>query len=515
MSPRRPTRRSPTTLHSLNAAQSLWREGRFDDALRKYADAVRESPRDANVLIQAARAYGARNRREQSDALLETALRSGAQRADVQIAVAETHQMFGRIAEAERAYRRACRLAATSAAQLELARICERRHALDEAAELVDAILRAEPRSAAALMLRARIERRRGEFGQAETTIRHIIADQRIPPQTLAEAYGELSELFDATARYDDAWDAILAGKRIQLERDRAAWDAAQFVLARCQKLIESLTATQLQRWSAASGAVVPQRLALLTGFPRSGTTLLERALDAHPDIIAAEEKEIFSAEIFPLLGAGRAPTTPISQILDDVPLATITEARRRYRDATAGTLPEPIRNRLLIDKNPAMNLMIPPFRRVFPELKLVVALRDPRDVVLSCFLRILPLNPVSVCFLTPQRAADRYALDISSWLKMREMIDDWIEVRYEDTVVDLPLQVRRVLSLLEIEWDDNVLNYREHAKQRFVASPTYEAVGKPVFTTSLGRWQNYHRQLAPVLERLEPLVESLGYQNG
>ena len=49
--------------------------------------------------------------------------------------------------------------------------------------------------------------------------------------------------------------------------------------------------------------------------------------------------------------------------------------------------LGEPIGGRLHLDKNPAMNLMIPPMRRVFPELKLIVALRDPRDVIVSCFL--------------------------------------------------------------------------------------------------------------------------------
>ncbi len=174
--------------------------------------------------------------------------------------------------------------------------------------------------------------------------------------------------------------------------------------------------------------------------------------------------------------------------------------------------LGEPIGTRLHLDKNPAVNLMIPALRRVFPEIKLIVALRDPRDVIVSCFLRYLPITPVSVCFLTLDRAIDRFALDMGAWLKMRDMIGDWIEVHYEDTVRDLAREARRVLEALALPWDDAVLNYRDRAKRKPVRSPSYEEVARPIFTNSIGRWQNYERHLAPVTAKLAPLIKSLGY---
>lgn len=165
------------------------------------------------------------------------------------------------------------------------------------------------------------------------------------------------------------------------------------------------------------------------------------------------------------------------------------------------------------LDKNPAMNLLIPAMKRIFPELKLVVALRDPRDVVVSCFLRYLPINPVSVCFLTLERTADRYRLDLDAWLKMREMTGDWVEVRYENVVADLPREARRTLSALEVPWDESILEYRTRAATKPVRSPSYEEISRPLFTTSIGRWQNYQRQMAPVLSALDPLVAALGYE--
>ena len=67
--------------------------------------------------------------------------------------------------------------------------------------------------------------------------------------------------------------------------------------------------------------------------------------------------------------------------------------------------LGQPIQGRLLIDKNPSLTFLIPALVRVFPELKLLVALRDPRDVVLSCFMQsFVPLGQVTAAYLTPGR---------------------------------------------------------------------------------------------------------------
>jgi hypothetical protein len=329
----------------------------------------------------------------------------------------------------------------------------------------------------------------------------------------VAQAHGELCLLLDASGEYDAAWNAALECKEILLGHEQAAWHAAQFVLARCERMIEALSRESFQRWRWTPDEDSPLRLALLTGFPRTGTTLLEQVLDAHPQVVSSEEKEVFSAEIFPRLGAGRPADAPIVPLLDELTREQIGAARLSYFEAMEATLGEPISSRLHLDKNPAMNLMIPAMRRIFPELKLVIALRDPRDVIVSCFLRYLPVNPVSVCFLTLERTVDRYQLDMGAWLKIRDMIDGWVELRYEQIVADLRQETARVLAALQLPWDDGVLAYRQRIGHKLVHSPTYEEVARPVFTSSIGRWQNYQRQLEPVLEKLAPLIQELGYE--
>ena len=250
----------------------------------------------------------------------------------------------------------------------------------------------------------------------------------------------------------------------------------------------------------------------MLTGFPRSGTTLLEQVLDAHPAVASVEEAEAFSDEALLWLSDGQPPESPVLQLLDDQPQARIADARERYLRAMEALVGASLDGRLLVDKNPALNLLIPAMRRVFPEMRIIMALRDPRDVVASCFLRRLPINPVSVWYLTLERTVQRYLIDMSAWLKLRELIDGWVEVRYEQTVADLPAEAARMLAALELPWDDAVLAYRERAETRPVFSPTYEAVAKPLYASSIGRWRHYERHLAPVLETLAPIVKALGY---
>jgi len=175
--------------------------------------------------------------------------------------------------------------------------------------------------------------------------------------------------------------------------------------------------------------------------------------------------------------------------------------------------LRQPINGRLLVDKNPEMTNLLPLVARAFPEMKIIFALRDPRDVVISCFTQQLPLNAVSVHYLSLESAAKKYAATMHHWQKIRGMLrNPWIEVRYEDMVADLEGQARRLLEFLELPWDESVLEYHRRAQQKHVHSPTYEAVTKPVYSSSVARWRNYATQLEPYLEILQPYVEAFGY---
>jgi hypothetical protein len=275
----------------------------------------------------------------------------------------------------------------------------------------------------------------------------------------------------------------------------------------------DAVSAEHFRRWAEGGQVLAPQKVALLTGFPRSGTTLLEQVLDSHPGVVSSDEREAFARDIFPALWMSPATRSPTIAALDAVPAERLAAQRERYLAYMAAALNQVIGDRVHLDKNPPFTLLIPAMFRLFPEIKLLVALRDPRDVVLSCFMQYLPLNTNSVCYLTLERAAERYAFDMAAWRRFREILPScWLEIRYEDTVANLEQEARRTLDFLELPWNPEVLNYRERLKSKAVASPTYEAVSKPLYASSIGRWRHYAKYLEPCLDRLRPFVEAFDY---
>ena len=306
--------------------------------------------------------------------------------------------------------------------------------------------------------------------------------------------------------------DAIEACKQLQRTNEDRHLRASKRAEEKITNLLGDLTGEHLKRWRAEQQSP-PHPTALLTGFPRSGTTLLEQLLDAHSGIVSSEERDFLGKELMWRVTAKQG-TKSMVDVIDSLRPAQIDEQRGRYFESMEYLLGEPIGDRVHLDKNPAYNPTLPLMLRVLPETRVVVALRDPRDVVLSCYLRYLPLNAISVRFLTPERTAERYALDMRAWLRLRSMIETpWCEVRYEDTVADPAAQASRVFDTLGLAWEDDVLRYRERlGRERQVTSPTYEAVAEPIYTRSIERWRHYERLLEPALPVLEPFIAEFSY---
>jgi hypothetical protein len=150
---------------------------------------------------------------------------------------------------------------------------------------------------------------------------------------------------------------------------------------------------------------------------------------------------------------------------------------------------------------------------RLFPESRFVFALRDPRDVVVSAYLRYFPLNEFSAGFLTWGSTCLLYAHEMSVWLRMRRMMkDNWIEVRYEDSVEDIEQQATRVFKFLGLHSETAVTKYRDKMTDKVINSPSHAEARQSIYRHAIGRWKNYQKHLEPYLGRLEPFVDALGY---
>ncbi len=501
-------------LPELRRARALWGLNRFDEALKLFEDAVRQHPQNLVALTDASRALGARFEISRAEAMLDRMMKLGAQRPDILHLAGQSYRMIFRPEKAMECFQRV--LAMTQAipdAYLELAILYERRHRIEEAHTLIEDCLRAAPDYLEPQLFKARLLRRMKEEGASEALLRQLGGNEQAHPLARAQAWAEIAQQHDRRQDYESAMQAMRKCKAILQEREAGMHRQAETVMQHLRGLVESLTPAHFQRWGEAGRAFPARKLAVLAGFPRTGTTLLEQVLDAHSGVVSSDEREAFARDIFPAMWLTPATPMPTAEAFDAIPLARLAGLRDRYLGYMEAALNEPIGDRVHLDKNPTLTVVLPGFLRLFPETRLLIALRDPRDVVVSCFMQYLPLNANSVCFLTLERTAQRYANDMAMWRKLRSLIaSPWIEVRYEDAVSNLEKEARRVLDFLGLGWEPDVLNYRERLRGRAVASPTYEAVSQPLYTRAIGRWKNYQRFLEPWLPLLQPSLDALDY---
>ncbi len=464
-----------------------------------------------------ARAYALRYRYAEAEKLADLARSLYPDDAHLQQMLGRSYLQIQQFDRAIACYRRSLELAPSSperpATLLELAKMHERLHDLDSARRCAEEALALAPRFAMARYVLATIDRRAGDVKRAEEGWRQLIESKTAPPGVIADSWYDLAALLDAAGRYAEAFDALTRAKAIFRQAAGPNLEDAAAIASTGRKTFAAITPEHCQRWSEAAGELnrLPGGLALLTSHPRSGTTLLEQVLDSHPGAVSADELQIMAELVYVALGRTAPSDVSVIDALDRATSDDLNRVRQVYWSTMEGALREPLGERLLLDKNPELTMLLPLVARVFPEMRIIFALRDPRDVVVSCFMQRLPLNAVSVNYLSLEGTAKKYAATMNAWLKIRDMLKNrWIEVRYEDTVADIERQARTVLDFLDLPWDERVLEYHRRAQHKHVHSPTYEAVTRPVYSSSIGRWRNYAAQLEPHMEILRPSSKPL-----
>jgi hypothetical protein len=235
--------------------------------------------------------------------------------------------------------------------------------------------------------------------------------------------------------------------------------------------------------------------------------------LDAHPGILAFDEPMAFGQEVMRNVPPPPAEGDVQLRVLDSLTPADRKNLRQRYVKSLLREVPDNPEARVLLDKNPSPTMLLPLWLRVFPELKVIIALRDPRDVVISCYFLNIMLNETNANFLSLERTAKHYDDLMGIWLRMRELGGfDWIESRYEDVVNDLENEGRKVTAFLGQSWHPDQGRYQETARKKFLFAPTYHDVTKPIYRGAMGRWKHYVEALEPVQARLAPYCAAFGY---
>jgi hypothetical protein len=170
---------------------------------------------------------------------------------------------------------------------------------------------------------------------------------------------------------------------------------------------------------------------------------------------------------------------------------------------------------KLVIDKNPLSMIRMPLIHRLFPDAKIILAMRHPCDVVLSCFMQNFKPTEAMSSFLDLTNAARAYDRIFAYWEKSCEIFPLATHMlRYEAMVDDVEAEVRPLFEFLGLDWEAQVLDHQTTAKNRgFIRTPSYAQVTEKIYSSASGRWQRYRSQMTEILPILEPWIERFGYR--
>ncbi|VAX42875.1 FIG00446558: hypothetical protein, partial [hydrothermal vent metagenome] len=401
-----------------------------------------------------------------------------------------------------------------------LAGVLEHQNRLDDATEIARRVLELDAGNDAALGMLARSLRAAGRYDEAFAVLKPVIDQEPTPERIMI-----LAPIYLATKRFDDCLHLIeslldshdlptptkastiflLAEAHAGLgDRERAflAYQRANALYPasfnrerfeqRYDQIRDAFTPDTLHASPRAN--LDASRCVFIVGMPRSGTSLIEQILDAHPRAHGCGEL-IELSHIIDGLAEQQHAKAPAC--LANLSQSELTKAGNRYLDHITSHAPDAD---LLIDKLPHNFEYLGLIHRMLPGAHIIHCTRNPIDTCLSCYF-------------TPLSIWHAYSNDLTNlgfaYAQYTNLMQYWqdtcclpcLDVQYESVITDIEAQARRILGFVGLPWNDACLRFYEST--RTVTTASVDQVRQPIYTSSVERWRQYEHHLAPLIDAL------------
>lgn len=437
-------------------ANQLVKLGRLDQAETLYKQVLASEPDNASAAAALGRIYKTQEKFDLAIEYLNIAVELEPDHVNTRIKLGDSLRDFGDLEQAKYHYRH---------------------------------VLKLQPGHVEALVVLALISRNT-EYNEQVRSLETLYRHPELPRQVRRRLAFALGKIFDDLKEYDKAFEYILEGNRIAREDHQATIKSE----ARGYQRIRAVFDADFFRRYDGIG-IDDNSPILVTGMPRSGSSLVEQILASHPDVYGAGEVESFHhivREMNRTLGT-RFPVgfdTLDKKLLQDMATKYVAELKN-----LAG------HEHYITDKNMGSIMYIGLIGVVLPNAKIIHCKRDPRDQGLSFFQHdFRHYQPNS------------YDLrDIGQYYRIRNVLmDHWdrmlpgrlYEIHYEDMVANLEAATRRLLDHCGLSFDRACLAF--HQTERTVNTASLAQVRRPLYASSVGRWKNYAKQLQPLIAALE-----------
>ena len=437
-------------------ARALAQDGRFGKAAEQFELVMQAMPQNIEVLLGYARAATDMADHTRALELLQRVLDLQPENIDALSRQGEIHALRGDFDEAEAAHRRVLALSPGDIGSFtKLSAI--RRLAKDDF-EVLEEILRdtsslKEIEHVSLLFVMGAHHEKAGEYDRAFAS------------------YHRANETLDAASDYNPA-------KKTQ----------------HFEQLTLATVGSEVPDWPRGHETEAP---VFIVGMPRSGTTLVEQILAAHPSVFAGGEQQSMTTDVVALMNEDDRYTSSVEE-LDANQLGDLAELYLSLLPDGAGEFAR------VTDKMPGNLEVLPLIFRMFPNARVILCRRHPMDVAWSIYKqRFSSKVNYATSFASIAHQQDLSCAFMDHW--MAEVPDRSLEVCYELLTEDFEAHARKIIDFVGLEWHDACLE--PHSVERVVQTASLWQVRQPVYRSSVGQWRHYEKQLADTRDALSGLI--------
>lgn len=370
-------------------------------------------------------------------------------------------------------------------AMFNLATLYEEEGNKDQAAQYYQAILKLEPNDHSALVRLAEAQPVRDSSAPIIDQLHAVLGDSSIDNAERIGLSFALGKVLDDCGEYDHAFKHYADGNRL----DRAITE--KYSRIEQEQLVQDNMALFTETWFSDLTPVSDAKPIFICGMFRSGSTLVEQILASHSSVTAGGERDFF-------IRIGSESLQPYPHGINSLALSSLQVIANEYLIDLAKAFPEAT---LVTDKRPDNFLYLGLIKALFPKSKIIHSKRQRLD------------NCLSVYFLRAA-ASVKYATDladIAHYYKQCERLmahwkrlftDDIYQVSYDSLVANPEPEVHALLRFLDLPWESECLEF--HRLSNRVKTASIWQVRQPLYQKSSGRWKNYERNIADLIEAFE-----------
>lgn len=461
------------------------------EAVAALQQAIDVAPNHAEAQFSLANAYAETGDLDKAIEHYSRALRLAPDRANAYINLGNALFEKGRLSTAVQNFRRAVELAPKDPdAQVNLGNALESLGQIADAENAFRAAIRNAARLGAAHQALARVKKFKAGDPDLQV-LERLHGDSKLRGDDRTSVCFALGKAYDDVGDIDKAFAALTeANRRV---RDRLDYDVEEHrrLYAGIERTFDAALFERLRGSGDASGRPI-----FVLGMPRSGTTLIEQILAAHPRVHGAGELTVLPRLVERIAGDGKIPFPEFVAAADRTAFA---DWGARYVAEVRASTPDSPHT---IDKLPANHRLIGLIHLILPNATIVHCRRHPLAVCFSCYQQQFT-------------GRQRFAYDLAELGEVYRLYDrlmaHWrrvlpgrmVEVRYEDVVADQQGATRRLLDQIGLDWHAATLSFDK--VERPVMTASAAQVRRPIYDEARERWRRYEKHLGPLIEALGP----------